>query len=458
MSDAQAMRHFFYSCMEKAQEEAVNEGDDYVCRVLNTLADACAQTGISEEMAVRLTCFHRRIGSDEILVRRIFNSYYAHRDASTALQSPLSEDEIKTWKAEFFLKSHYLLRRNTLTNTIEISRNDGTEAPFEAFSEAHFNSLLIQAAKEGYSDLEAHLRRFIHSKHIPSFDPICDWLNRLAPWDKRDRINDLARRIATHNPLWEKFFHLWMRQTVCRWTNKPTDNAAWLQPVFVCTQDNAARNFQYYILPPSLRTYLQLAPKQFGDRSATASGQDTNILVTDNPHPIHDSSQLRHWICIAPEKNLRLEDNCNYAQIYAQLKEEIENGKTTSPDNRDIEELCNRNALFQDTTDLQQMILSAFRKPLPGEDAKYMKVGDIIDVLIEEYPSLVITDKMNQETGNLLKKLKFNRKRINTGSAYQVVPRKQHAQPTAVAPADNPLAAALLSGLSKKGGKLGIEN
>ena len=80
-----------------------------------------------------------------------------------------------------------------------------------------------------------------------------------------------------------------------------------------------------------------------------------------------------------------------------------------------------------------------------------MKVDDIVAILLEKYPAFTSSYNTNQEVGNMLKYLKFDRKRINTGSAYMVVKRGNDTKKKAQSSDDaaNPLVAALLGGLSK---------
>ena len=101
--------------------------------------------------------------------------------------------------------------------------------------------------------------------------------------------------------------------------------------------------------------------------------------------------------------------------------------------------------------DLQKMILDTFRKPKADEQVKVMKVDDIVAILLEKYPAFTSSYNTNQEVGNMLKYLKFDRRRINTGSAYMVVKRGNDTKKKAQSSDDaaNPLVAALLGGLSK---------
>ena len=136
---------------------------------------------------------------------------------------------------------------------------------------------------------------------------------------------------------------------------------------------------------------------------------------------------MRRLICIAIDKPVNLESPADHGQIFAQLKEELAEGTAYRLEQEEQERLVARNAFFQDVSDLRQMILETFRSPAPGEKVKAMKVDDIIAILAQEFPNIPLSDKANQEVGNLLKKLNFERKRINTGSAYVVVKRKEES-------------------------------
>ena len=279
-------------------------------------------------------------------------------------------------------------------------------------------------------------------------DPILHFLNGLAPWDGKDRTEDLAKRIITDNEDWPLFFHKWLLQTVAMWMGEKASGEAFLQPVLVEPEAEWGWLFSCFIVPPELRDFFISHNAEFRRRSA-----DCWIKTTSEQQPISNAADMRRLICLAIDKPIQLETPIDHNQLFAQIKEELSRGAEWKLNDNETERLVARNALFQNVSDLRQMILSTFRKPVEGEKVKAMKVDDIIAILAKEYPNIPLSDKANQEIGNLLKKLNFERKRINTGSAYVVVRREQGASPSEAkgqkSELSNPLAAALLEGLGK---------
>ena len=255
-------------------------------------------------------------------------------------------------------------------------------------------------------------------------DPISHYLNWLSPWDGNDRIDDLACRIVTDNDDWPLFFHRWLLQTVAIWMDDDTGfgDGEGLQPVLTEADSQWASLYSIFVVPPELRDFYITRNAEFRRRSGNCW-----IKTTIEQQPISNATDMRRLICIAIDKPVNLESPADHGQIFAQLKEELAEGTAYRLEQEEQERLVARNAFFQDVSDLRQMILETFRSPAPGEKVKAMKVDDIIAILAQEFPNIPLSDKANQEVGNLLKKLNFERKRINTGSAYVVVKRKEES-------------------------------
>ena len=277
-------------------------------------------------------------------------------------------------------------------------------------------------------------------------DPIRHFLYWLSPWDGKDRTEDLAGRIVNDNEDWAMFFHKWLLQTVALWMDDTaTDEGCWLQPVLTETDGEWGWLYSLFVVPPELRDYFITHNTEFRRRSGNCW-----IKTSTTQQPITSAADMRRLVCIAIDKPIQLETPIDHTQLFAQIKQELDEGAVWKLNDEETERLVARNALFQDVSDLRQMILATFRSPVEGEKVKAMKVDDIIAILAEEYPNIPLSDKANQEIGNLLKKLNFERKRINTGSAYVVVKREEKRKENPQTKSDvghNPLAAALLEGL-----------
>lgn len=281
-------------------------------------------------------------------------------------------------------------------------------------------------------------------------DPIRHFLYWLSPWDGKDRTEDLAGRIISDNEDWPTFFHRWLLQTVALWMDDTAtiENCSRLQPVLTETDNEWGWLFSLFVVPPDLRDYFITHHAEFCRRSGNCW-----IRTTTEQQPITTATDMRRLVCVAIDKPVQLETPIDHSQLFAQIKQELDEGTAWTLNDEETQRLVARNALFQDVSDLRQMILATFRSPIAGEKVKAMKVDDIISILAEEYPNIPLSDKANQEIGNVLKKLNFERKRINTGSAYVVVKREDKRKENTQVKSKvelNPLAAALLEGLGVK--------
>jgi hypothetical protein len=91
----------------------------------------------------------------------------------------------------------------------------------------------INALKAGVDSWDRDLNRYIDSDLILLYNPLEDYLQHLAPWDKKDRIGELARRVKTDNPHWVEDFHKWMLSMVAQWTGKDQKHGNAIVPLLI---------------------------------------------------------------------------------------------------------------------------------------------------------------------------------------------------------------------------------
>ena len=399
-----------------------------------------------------------------------------------------------------YLQRRCSLRRNVLTGET-LYAPQGTD-DYRPLSPEARNTIILEAAREGVEVSDETLERFAHSTLVTDWNPAEAWLDRLDSWDGTDRVADLANRIITSNADWVTLFHKWMLQMVARWTGREVEHRDIIVPVIVGQFGFGKTSFCGLLLPPSLRRYytdqiklrstaevhqlvvgnLLLCIDEFYQENTDQApavryllsrstpvfrtpygvtrlprrGMAAFIATTGNLHPMTDAAGAARLVCVEAEHTINLEKPIPYEQLYAQLRDELDDGADYELTDAERERMAVQNAPFQEADNLVKMIRTLFAQPPRGKRAKATYIDAIIDRLMKEYPYWTPGEHVNQDVGFALQEAGFVRSRIHGRSCYKVVerdPRKldfvedSPAEPAADNIDNNPLARALLSGL-----------
>ncbi len=398
-----------------------------------------------------------------------------------------------------YLEQRVDLRRNVLTGeTLYASPDEDDYAPL---SQEGINTILLEAERRGVTLTEETLARFAQSTLVEPWNPATAWLDSLEEWDGLDRLQDMADRIISSNPDWPARFHKWMRQMVARWMGYDVPQRDIIVPVIVGQYGYGKTSFCSLVLPPELRSY-------YTDQVKVAQSTDvyelvtTNLLVnidefyqentdqqllvrylfsrstpvfrnaygttreprqrlaafiatTGNLHPMTDAAGAARLVCVEAEHRINLDTPLEYAQIYAQLRQEVEDGEDFLLTDEEREAMAVQNSPFQEADNLVKMVSMLYAAPGRGKRVKATDIDAIVDRLMREYPYWTPGEHVNQDVGFALQEAGFTRSRIHGRSCYKVVerdPRKRDFQEDAAQLSvdnleNNPLAQALLSGL-----------
>ena len=401
-----------------------------------------------------------------------------------------------------YLEEKHRLRRNVLTGELLYADNDSEQCEhWHRLSKEGRNTLILEAERDGVMLTDETLDRFVHSTLIDPWNPAREWLESLPEWDGEDHVFDLSQRIVTSNPDWGDRFHKWLLQTVARWMDMEVPHRDIIVPVLVGQWGYGKTSFCNLILPPTLRLY-------YTDKIKLSSSADvyelltTNLLVnldefyqentlqeplvrylfsrstpvfrraygtteeprrqyagfiatTGNLHPMTDAAGAAHLACVEVGHKIDLSP-IPYEQLYAQLREELEDGADYLLTDDERERMAGQNSPFEEADNLVKMVRLLYANPPKGQKAKAVYIDTIIDRLMQEYPYWTPGEHVNQDVGFALQEAGFTRSRIHGRSCYRIVPRDprrldftEDAQEEKKQDdmADNPLAQALLAGL-----------
>ena len=410
-------------------------------KLLMQIASMCLDQGIPKAHAQGLTMLHPVLNRDKLLVEKIFQTVYSVAEQEDYRKKhkikPLKsvpEDTIQAMKTEIFLNSNYELRKNLLTGVAEYREKFSDDQRFKPLTEEVRNDMTLRATELGMKSWDRDVNRFIDSTRIEQYDPVNTWLDKLPKWDGHDYIADLAKRVPTNQPHWEKYLKFWLIGMVAQWRESDkqlTGNA--LTPLLIGRQGCGKTRFCKILLPPELRDYyndkinfknefdLNIALTSFAlinidEFDKTTSSQQivlkyllsssdvkfrppygktikqyrryTSFIGTTNQlKPLVDPTGSRRFVCVGVNGNINFEDNLEHEQLFAQALYLFNKKERHWLEDDEIQTLISENEPFQKLNDLVEMIGETFRRPRETEQAKWWSLGDISALLTQRYPN-----------------------------------------------------------------------
>ena len=429
--------------------------------LLMQIASMCLEQGIPKAHAQGLTMLHPVLNQDKMLVEMIFQTIYSVAEQEEWRKKhkikPLKsvpEDTIQAMKTEIFLNSNYEMRKNLLTGVAEYRERFSNDQRFKPLTEEVRNDMTLRATELGMKSWDRDVNRFINSTRIEQFDPINAWLDNLPKWDGKDYIKELAARVPTNQPNWEKYLRYWLVGMVAQWRESDkqlTGNA--LTPLLIGRQGCGKTRFCKILLPEELRDYyndkinfknefdLNIALTSFAlinidEFDKTTSSQQivlkyllsssdvkfrppygktikqfrryTSFIGTTNQiKPLVDPTGSRRFVCVGVTGNINFEDNICHEQLFAQALHLFKDGERFWLNDNEIATLIKENEPFQKLNDLVEMIGETFRCPKDNEQAKWWSLGDISQLLAQRYPNFD-PETPFQKIGSALNDIQFN--------------------------------------------------
>ena len=429
--------------------------------LLMQIASMCLEQGIPLAHAQGLTLEHPVLNRDRLLVEKIFQTVYSVAEQEDYRKKrkirPLKsvpEDTIQAMKTEIFLNSNFEMRKNLLTGVAEYREKFSDDQRFKPLTEAVRNDMTLKATELGLKSWDRDVNRFIDSTRIQQYDPVNAWLDKLPAWDGQDRIKELAARVPTNQPHWEKYLRCWLVGMVAQWRESDkqlTGNA--LTPLLIGRQGCGKTRFCKILLPPALRDYyndklnfknefdLNIALTSFALINIDEFDKTTNsqqivlkyllsssdvkfrppygktiqfyrrytsfIGTTNQPKPLVDPTGSRRFVCVGVTGSINFEDNLGHEQLFAQALYLFNNKERFWLNDKKIQTLIEENEPFQRLNDLVEMIGETFRQPKANEGARWWSLGDISQLLASRYPNFD-TDTSFQKIGNALNDVQFN--------------------------------------------------
>ncbi len=414
--------------------------EDRQMQMLQQIARKSLEQGIPLSHAQGMTLEHPLFHNDPELVKSVFATTYEvtlmedyrKKHKMKPLKS-IPQETLQTMRTEIFLTANYDMRKNLMTGVAEYRMKYAEDQTFRPLTTVVRNDMTIEAREQGLKSWDQDVNRFIDSTRIEQYDPVNAWLDQLPQWDGHDRITELAKRVPTDQPHWEKYLKYWLVGMIAQWRESDkqlTGNA--LTPLLIGRQGCGKTRFCKILLPPELRDYyndklnfknefdLNIALTSFALINIDEFDKTTNsqqivlkyllssadvkfrppygktikqyrrytsfIGTTNQMQPLVDPTGSRRFVCVGiPNgKNIDFTDNLDHRQLYAQALYLFNKSERFWLEDDEIQTLIEENVPYQRTVDLVEMINETFRKPQDGE-GRWWGTTEILSTFASRY-------------------------------------------------------------------------
>ena len=365
-----------------------------------------------------------------------------------------------------FLRANFDFRYNVLTDMPECKPKNTTD--YRMIDKRMMNSLCYKAMMQGIDCKDADVKRFLFSDQISTHHPLKDYIAGLPEWDGTDRVTMLGARVSG-KAMWLNGFHRWMLGMVAQWLGYPARCANALAPILISSEQGMCKStFCSMLLPEELRPYYtdkfaitstsgcEQKISTFGLINMDEFDQYTERMMTllknlmqmkkvnyrkcfkayysDLPRIasfigtsnekslLTDETGSRRFLCIEVEKAIDCSP-IDYAQLYAQLKFELESGKRYWLSKEEELEIQKHNRAFYRHSPEEEAFYKVFDLPKEDETGLNLTATDIFNQLQKRFPK-VMQGVKPQRMGNVLTKIGAKRTHTRQGNVYLVKPVK----------------------------------
>ena len=145
------------------------------------------------------------------------------------------------------------------------------------------------------------------------------------------------------------------------------------------------------------------------------------IATTNNLRPLVDPTGSRRFVCIYAEEI----DNSgliNFDQLYAQLYQELQQGRRYWFEDDDNQRIIEQNKDYQQVYDYEKMVELTYLSPdnTPA-DTKPVLLKDIMKRLAQKFPTFTIRKGTDMELGHRLSAMGYKYHKLTPGAAYRMI-------------------------------------
>lgn len=367
-------------------------------------------------------------------------------------------------RLEGFLLREYDFRYNVLTDETEFRLAGKRDVSFLSVGQRELNTMCMDAHAAGIPCWDRDLCRYIYSTRVEPYHPFRLYMDELPCWDGKDRVTELAARVSD-DALWVKSFRVWMRGMVAQWMGGSGVHANSVAPMLISTEQGQLKStFCKVLLPEALERYYtdsltltnqgqperQLAEvglinlDEFDKYPAKAMPLLKNLMqmaalhlrkahqksfrllpriasfigTSNRADLLTDPTGSRRFICVEVRRKIDC-STPDHAQIYAQLRAELEEGARcwfTADEERDIQR---HNASFYRQSPVEEVLRACYRSAGEGEEGALLSAAEIFQAL-KKRNSAAMQGANPALFSQALTAAGFRRKHTKWGNVYPV--------------------------------------
>ncbi|MBO4800665.1 MAG: DUF3874 domain-containing protein [Bacteroidaceae bacterium] len=373
---------------------------------------------------------------------------------------------------EVFLQQNYEFRYNILSGKMEFRSRNNHESAFVHLDKKMLNGIVLHARRELPKEkaLKQQLSECIYSPRTPDFNPVGEWLDGLPEWDGRNRVAHLFGLLPGLTAEQAYWLTVWLRSMVAHWQQMDMLHGNECVPTLIGDQGCGKSTFCQRLLPAHLREYYldhvnlhnkfdkemaltncllvnidemdqirrcqqpelkQMLSKSRVNGRIIYGREQTDrlrfasfVATTNNPHPLHDATGSRRFICIRIPKGQLIDNEVllEYDQLYAQVLHELRRGERYWFTAEETNSIQRANIPYQDTEDIELMFDTCFRQPKTEEYAQALSMPDILKSINHQFPEFTVSQGTKVQLGRVLSRRGFRCKELHSGIAYYVIP------------------------------------
>ena len=365
---------------------------------------------------------------------------------------------------ESFLASKGSYRLNTVTGKCEFA--PAGEEDFTDLTDRHVSTLWAQMDKEVKPLRISDLRTVLQSEFVPLYNPFRQYFDGLQPWDGvTDHIGQLAARVhVSHDAdLFPRCFKKWLVAMVASLLDAEVVNHQIL--VLIGRQGIYKTTWLNNLLPPALRRYFYLksdsrniskddvltlaefavvcleeldeldgrelnrlkaltTQRNVNERAAYAHFKEVRAHIasfcgtSNHVHILNDISGNRRWMPFEVDSiDSPYLHKVDYDGVYAQAYALLQGGFAYWLEGEEIEELSRHNCHYEVPCLEEELILTHYRRPLPGEEGIFVTSTDILARI-----NAGLREKLSPvKIGVVMKRIGFEQIRVASKRGYRVV-------------------------------------
>ena len=338
------------------------------------------------------------------------------------------------------IESRYVLRHNTIMGYTEYRSNHTWVTPWRPVTEQVINTFTTDLQLAGLNVWDRDVKRYVHSTRVRDYDPIDDYLFCHNKWDGRDYIRELAATVPTENPAqWAEWFHTWFLAMVAQWKGRDRRYGNAVVPLLISRQGMHKSAFCRSLLPPELRAWgytdnLSLAEEKavhqamsqmllinldefnrispqkqqgflknilqlpsvkvkrpYGRHTEDVPRLASFIATTNMADVLTDPTGSRRFLGVQVTGNIDVSQTPNYAQLYAQAQEELNDGARYWFDDAETAVIMKHNQRFRQQGTAEQFFHHCFSVLKPDEPGgEWLTVSEILLRIKKQVPSFKI--------------------------------------------------------------------